>query len=306
MRSRIAIVLLILFVLLFSYVDPVDKKAYFLFILILPISLLTAYLSTELSEVRRNKFFKENVDIEKENYPTSNKIAKLFYGLKTKTGMNIDFKILNSKKDFAVSYQTLFPYKNIIRVSSQLSEDYSNMTLKSILAHELYHSKNKDSLRSLVRLIGYIFVMTLLFSFDPKIITILIPLLFFLEISKVRAYEYEADEFAERITSTETILNGLIDFKIKEEIDTEKTSDGDFKKIKIFYKKVLLSLKNVLGSHPSWDQRIFKILDKNQIRISKKDFNKRLKKLILKRKKEGFKRKLDLSFIYPFKDGINW
>ena len=231
------------------------------------------------------------------------KINRMAYNIAKQANIKIpQISVFESDHHVAYSYQ-LLPQYSYIKLSHSLINTYSEKSLSGIISHEISHIKNRDSWKSVLRFVNWVFVLSVGFFFLQKSTAFLIPIIAYYELNKMREKEYESDAHAVIYSSLDDVLNCLMDsYYIQEqnrnEIIKKYEQESKFRdKIKKFYELANYDFQilifNYLGTHPNWQKRIRHCLVAHNVELTTTEFERLLKKFLLFRQSYGMKRSID-------------
>lgn len=273
------------------------------------ISILAALISVAWASKKRNHFLKEDEKILKSKLIDEKigvKLTQSLYKISQKANIKTpQLTVFSSPIRTAYSYQ-ISPLSSYIKFSDTLINNSCNKTLVGILAHEVSHIKNRDSWKSILRFINWVFVLSIFFFFIKHSSVMLIPIIVYLELSKLREKELESDLQAIDYTSFDNMLHGLLDNYLLQ-LMAKKLLWQDVQKAGLIYKfpklidamkfELTLFLFKFLGTHPSWESRIKQLLKSRNIKMNDKEFNFFIKKILNYRQHYGFNRSIDWNKI---------
>lgn len=230
------------------------------------------------------------------------KIKKILYAKSKKANIQIpQISIFESIHKIAYSYQ-FFPNQSYIKLSHSLVNTYSMKSIAGIIAHEISHIKNRDSWKSILRFVNWVFVLSVGFFFVQKSSIFLIPIIVFYELNEMREKEYLSDYLASTYSSLDEVLNCLLDsyyLQYLQRIEIQKNHAGtglshQWNKFwQLFNYDLQILIFNYLGTHPNWKSRINHCLMKHHIELSGSEMDLLLKKLIVFRQTYGLNRAID-------------
>lgn len=281
------------------------------------ISLIAALISIAFASSKRNNFLIEDESVLKSkliNPKQAYKLSQAIYKISQKSEIRIpNLSVFKSDLRVAYSYQ-LNPRSSYIKFSNTLINNSCNKSLIGILAHEVCHIKNRDSWKSILRFVNWVFVLSILFFFIKHSSVLLLPIIIYVELSKMRDQEFKSDIQAVNYTALDNILHSLLDSYILQ-LQGRQRLVNDFKNstlstrlrkgMKLLEYDFTVIMFKIFGTHPTWRDRIENLLKSQGIHYTEKEFELFIKKTYNFRQKYGFNRSIDWNKIGIFTNKIN-
>lgn len=265
------------------------------------VSVFAALVAAGVVSRKRNHFLTDDIHILKTplvDEKTRIKLNNALYKISQKAHIKMPiFSVFPSNRMSAYSYQ-LSPRKSYIKFSDALIKQFCNRSLIGILAHETSHISSRDSWKSVLRFITSVFLLNVGFFFFKQAPLIILPLIVWMELVQHREKELEADLNAAKFTALDNILHSLLDNYLIQIVHRESLK----LKIKwwipgtiidyLHFETTILAFK-FLGTHPDWETRIKALLDYHHIHLNDQEWELFIKRALMYRLQNGFKRAID-------------